>query len=286
MNAKNQSANSPSAFNPSAVSQNVHYQSLLRLGDTNLILSHRLSEWTGHGPVLEEDIAMANIALDLLGQARLLLQHAARISGVADLDEDQLAYWRDPAQYRNFTMMELPNSGVASVGSASGDYAFTIVRNALFSAYGLMLWPELLKSRDTQLAAIADKALKEVKYHFRHASDWLIRFGDGTEESQRRAQLALNALLPYCNEWFSADAIDQAGAADGLIPDLASLKEPWSSLIDELLERATLKRPIEKLAADSSPFLTRGKSGQHGEHLSYLLSEMQSVARAFPAATW
>lgn len=258
-------------------------QYLLRLADSPLVLSHRLSEWVGHGPVIEEDIALTNIGLDLLGQARLLYQHVADLVGRAGhgtLTEDSLAYFRDDAQFRNFTMLELPNSGVTSAGNGDGDYAFTIVRNALYSTWSLLLWQALSSSGDEQLAAIAAKSVKEARYHLRHASDWLLRLGDGTEESHRRCQHALDVLVPYANEWFAGDDIDRAAAADGLGVDPASLRTPWLALIRPLAEQATLKWPAE------SRFQSSGKSGRHGEHLSHMLAQMQSLARAHPGAVW
>ena len=275
-------------------------QFLLRLADSPLVLSHRLSEWAGHGPVLEEDIALANIALDLLGQARLLYQHAATVANRngtgrnahhlgaghgldksdGDLTEDSLAYFRDDAQFRNFTMLELPNSGVSSASGGDGDYAFTIVRNTLYSAWSVLLWQALAASTDPQVAAIAAKSVKESRYHWRHASDWLVRLGDGTDESHQRCQRALDSLLPYSNEWFLADALDLAAASAGLGIDPSTLLAPWLAMVQSLVEQATLKWPGD------SRFHSAGKRGQHGEHLSYLLTQMQSLARAHPGAVW
>jgi len=259
-----------------------HIDYLLRLGDNALILGQRLSEWCGHGPVLEEDIALANIALDLLGQARLLLSHAgARMT--PPQSEDQLAYFRDEVQFRNFTMLELPNSGLEK-GQHQRDYAFTIARNFLFSAYALGQWQALLASNDAQLAAIAAKSLKEAQYHWRHASDWILRFGDGTEESHRRAQAALDALLPYANEFFSADATGEAVAAAGIGVAGASLQPAWETRVRQLLQQATLAWPEGGLAA--TRFAPTGKLGRHSEHFGFLLAEMQSLARAHPGAQW
>jgi ring-1,2-phenylacetyl-CoA epoxidase subunit PaaC len=252
---------------------------LLRLADSPLVLSHRLSEWCGHGPVLEEDLALANIALDLLGQARLLYQHAATLAG-GDASEDRFAYFREAAEFRNFTMLELPNSGVASAGAAEADYAFTIVRNAMYSAYAVELWQRLSSSSDAQLAAIAAKSLKEVRYHLEHAADWTVRFGDGTDESHVRAQRALDSLVPYANEWFEADALDRQAAASGVGVDCAALREPWLARMRALADEATLRWPA------GSAFLSAGKRGLHGEHLAYLLGEMQGLARAHPEAAW
>lgn len=256
-----------------------HVEYLLRLADSPLVLSHRLSEWCGHGPVLEEDLALANIALDLLGQARLLYQRAAELAG-GDASEDRYAYFRGVPEFRNFTMLELPNSGVASAGAADPDYAFTIVRNAMYSAWAVELWERLSRSADAGLAAIAAKSLKEARYHLEHASDWTIRFGDGTDASHARAQRALDSLAPYANEWFAADALDDEAAASGLGVHCAALREPWLARMRALAGEATLRWP------EDSAFLSAGKRGLHGEHLGYLLAEMQSLARAHPEATW
>jgi ring-1,2-phenylacetyl-CoA epoxidase subunit PaaC len=261
------------------LSREDHIDYLLRLADSPLVLSHRLSEWCGHGPVLEEDLALANIALDLLGQARLLYQHTAALAG-GEASEDRYAYFRDVAGFRNFTMLELPNSGVASAGRAEGDYAFTIVRNALYSAWTVELWQVLTSSADTQLAAIAAKSLKEARYHLEHASDWTVRLGDGTEESHRRTQGALDALLPYANEWFEADALDSKASASGIGADCKGLRAPWLATMHALALEATLRWP------EQSAFLSTGKRGLHGEHLGYLLTEMQALARAHPQASW
>jgi ring-1,2-phenylacetyl-CoA epoxidase subunit PaaC len=256
---------------------NTKTEYLLRLADNGLILSHRLSQWAGHGPVLEEDIALSNIALDLLGQARLIYQHVASIEGRG---EDDYAYFRDSTEFRNFTMLELPNSGVASAGHADGDYAFTIARNALYSGWALLNWQALANSSEPQLAAIAAKAVKETRYHWRHSSDWLLRLGDGTAESHDRMQQALDSLVPYTNEWFRGDAIDQQAHAAGLGIDPVSLLEPWLAMLKPAVAEATLLWP------KPSQFVSRGKQGQHGEHLSYLLTEMQSLARQHPGAQW
>jgi ring-1,2-phenylacetyl-CoA epoxidase subunit PaaC len=261
------------------MSQSAHIEYLLRLGDSSLVLGQRLGEWTGHGPVLEEDIAMANVALDLIGQARLLLTHAGQLEG-AGRDEDKLAYFRDARAFHNFTICELPNSGLEKGHTQSGDYAFTIIRNLLYCAWQVQLWQALAQSADTQLAAIAAKSLKESSYHLRHAADWTVRFGDGTDESHARAQRALDALWPYANELFADDAVDQQAAASGMGALGSSLREGWLSQITAVLEEATLCMP-----ADSS-FVSTGKSGLHSEHLDFLLAEMQVLARAHPGAVW
>ena len=256
-----------------------HVEYLLRLGDSSLILGQRLGEWTGHGPVLEEDIAMANVALDLIGQARLLLSHAGVVEG-AGRDEDQLAYFRDAREFRNFTVCELPNSGLEKGHTQSGDYAFTVVRNLLFCAYQVLLWQALAESKDAQLAAIAAKSLKESTYHLRHAADWTIRFGDGTEESHVRAQRALDALWPYTNELFADDAVDAAAAQAGVGVLSAPLRAAWLETVGAVLQEATLAQPRD------SGFVSTGKAGLHSEHFDFLLAEMQVLPRAHPKAVW
>lgn len=252
---------------------------LLRLGDNALILSHRLSEWTGHGPALEEDIALTNTALDLLGQARMLYSHAGQNMQPA-CDEDALAYWRNAEAFRNFTALELPNSGVHAARGALGDYAFTMVRQSLFSAYMLELWPLVAESADEVLAGIAMKSIKETRYHWRHASDWTIRLGDGTEVSNKRMQQALEQLFPYTNEWFTFDAIDERALGCSAHDLATQLRDRWFSQVDALCKQSHLRMPA------SSQLQTRGRFGVHGEHLSLLLAEMQSVARAHPGASW
>jgi ring-1,2-phenylacetyl-CoA epoxidase subunit PaaC len=242
---------------------------VLHLADNALVLGQRNAEWCGHGPVLEEDIALANISLDLIGQARLLYQHAAALQGTG-ATEDTLAYFRDAKDFRNFVLLELPHHGpLAPGGAAERDYAVTIGRNFLFSAYMLLLWEALQSHEDPQLAAIAAKSLKEVRYHLRHSRDWLVRLGDGTEESHARTQAALDFLMPYTQEfWHGADE------------RTAALQPAWDALVDDALTEATLTRP--KVAGH----LPRGKQGLHSEHLGYLLGEMQSLARQHPGATW
>ncbi|MBL8384821.1 MAG: phenylacetate-CoA oxygenase subunit PaaC [Burkholderiales bacterium] len=256
-----------------------HIEYLLRLGDSSLVLGQRLSEWTGHGPVLEEDIALTNIALDLIGQARLLLTHAGRLEG-AGRDEDALAYFRDARAFRNVTLAELPNSGIERGRTQSACYAFTVVRNLLFCAWQAETWAALADSADGELAAIAAKSAKETAYHLRHAGDWVVRLGDGTDTSRARAQRALDALLPYCNELFAGDAVDAAVHAAGIGPRAADLEAPWRARVVPVIEEATLAMPA------ASRFVSTGKSGLHSEHLEYVLAEMQSLARAHPGARW
>ncbi len=258
---------------------NPHIEYLLRLGDSSLVLGQRLSEWTGHGPVLEEDIAMTNIALDFVGQARMLLSHAGKLEG-AGRDEDALAYFRDTRAYRNFTLCELPNSGIEKGGGEGACYAFTVMRNLLYCAWQAQLWAALADSKDTELAAIAAKSAKETAYHLRHASDWVVRLGDGTAESHVRAQRALLQLLPYTNELFSSDPVEEAMAIAGIGVRGAELKAGFDHLIAAVLEEAGLALPA------ACVFQSTGKNGMHSEHLDFLLTEMQSLARAHPGAQW
>lgn len=230
------------------------------MGDDALILGQRLAEWLGHGPQLEEDIASANIALDLIGQARLWLSLAGRLEG-RGRDEDALAYLRAQHEFRNCTLVELPN----------GDYAFTIVRRMLFDAYQRARLERLAGGTDAEIAAIAAKSKKEADYHWRHSADWTLRLGDGTEESHRRAQRALDALWPYTAELFAPDGAD---------PEAASLRAPWLAQVAPLVEEATLALPAE------TKFVSSGKRGVHSEHLGYLLAEMQCLPRAHPGARW
>lgn len=246
-----------------------HLQYLLRLADNPLILGQRLSEWCGHAPVLEEDLALANTALDLIGQARMLLTHAGAREG-GGRDEDQLAFLRGEREFRNCTLVELPN----------GDFGRTVLRNFLFSAYQLPLWEALQASTDAHLAAIAAKSLKETRYHLRHAADWVVRLGDGTEESHRRMQAAVAYLWPYTAELFSVDAVDEAAAAAGVGVTGSSLQLRWDAAVVPVLQEAALPVPAR------TPFLSHGKAGVHSEHMGHLLSEMQTMQRTYPGAQW
>ncbi len=251
-----------------------HVETVLRLGDDALVLGQRLAEWCGHGPVLEEELAMANIGLDLLGQARLLLAHAGELEG-AGRDEDELAYFRDEADFRNHSICELPN------GSAPhDDYATTIVRNLLCSARAIPLWQALGGSKDATLAAIATKAAREVAGHWRHAAEWTVRFGDGTDESHERAQRALDRLWPYTHEFWTDDPVAVAAHEAGIACLPSSLRADWEARIGAVLQEAGLERPAD------SGFVSTGKHGLHTEHFGYLLAEMQSLARAHPGASW
>lgn len=251
-----------------------HIEYVTRLGDNALVLGQRLAEWCGHGPALEEDLALTNIALDLVGQARLLLTHAGALEG-RGRDEDALAYFRDEQEFRNWTLVELPN------GTAKhDDYAVTIVRNFLFSAVQVPLWEALARSSDEQLAQIAAKSVKEARSHLRHAADWVVRFGDGTDESHRRAQEALDRLWPYTHELWAADEVERAAAQAGIGVAVAGLKPVWDATVDATLAAATLARPGD------TAFVSTGKLGLHSEHLGYLLAEMQVLARQHPGARW
>ena len=251
------------------MSVNPKFEYLLRMGDNALVLGQRLAEWLGHAPVLEEDIASANISLDLVGQARLWLTYAGAVEG-AGRDEDRLAYHREQEQFRNFTMLELPND----------DYAFTIVRRFLFDAWHGLALESLARSKDPDVAAIAAKSKKEADYHLRHSADWLLRLGDGTKESHARTQAALDTLWRYSAEFFEGDAVDQAMAQSGEGFAAESLRDAWLEEVGRLLKEATLVLP------PAAKFVSRGKEGQHSEHLGYLLAEMQVLQRAHPGATW
>jgi ring-1,2-phenylacetyl-CoA epoxidase subunit PaaC len=232
----------------------------VRLADDRLVLGHRLSEWCGHAPILEEDIALANIALDLIGQANLFL-------GLVG-DPDQLAYLREAIEYHNALIVELPK----------GDFAFTIARQFLFSTAALHQMEALSQSSNTELGGIAAKAAKETRYHARHSSDWLLKLGDGTEESHRRAQDALNALWRYTGELFLMDAVDEALIADGVAPRLDATR--WRETVTDVIHRATLTVP------DDGYMQRGGRMGRHTEALGHLLSEMQILQRSYPGAKW
>jgi ring-1,2-phenylacetyl-CoA epoxidase subunit PaaC len=244
-------------------------QYLLRLGDTCLILSQRLGEWCGHAPIVEEDIALTNMALDLIGQARGVLTLAGD-QCPQDYDEDQLAFLRDERDYLNPTLVELPR----------GDFAFTVLRNAMVATWLKLLWERLRDSSDAELAAIAGKALKEARYHQQHAGDWAVRLGDGTEESRRRCNAALARLWPYAAELFEDDVVDAAAKARGLGPAASELREPWLAEMREILDAATLVPPAD------SAFRSSGKRGVHSEHMGYILAEMQHLQRAYPGGAW
>ena len=237
----------------------------LRRADDALVLGHRLSEWCGHAPSLEEDMALANIGLDLLGQARSLYAYAAEVEA-AGHDEDGFAYLRDAPQYRNLLLLEQPN----------GDFGHTIVRQFFYSAFADPYWRAMTRSSDATLAAVAGKSEKESAYHLRHSSEWMIRLGDGTAESHRRVQEAVDALWPYTGEMFEAEEVALAGIA----ADAPALRAAWQETVADILSQATLALPT------GSWMHRGGRSGRHSEHLGPMLSVMQHLQRTFPGATW
>jgi ring-1,2-phenylacetyl-CoA epoxidase subunit PaaC len=241
----------------------------LRRADDALILGHRLSEWCGHAPMLEEDMALANMGLDLLGQARELYTYAAKVEG-RDNNEDKFAYLRDVRQYRNLLLVEQPN----------GDFAQTMVRQFFYAAFADLYWRAMMKSTDSTLAAIAAKSEKESAYHLRHTSEWIIRLGDGTEESHARAQGAIDHLWAYTGEMFESDGSERALIEAGIAIDAATLRPQWLGMVTEIVSEATLVLP------KSDWMQQGGRSGRHSEHLGHLLSELQSMQRTFPGATW
>ena len=242
---------------------------VLRIADACLIHGQRLGEWCGHAPVLEEDIALTNVALDHIGQARSLLTLAGELEG-RGRDEDALAFLRAEREYRNVTMLELPN----------GDFARTVLRAFLWASFMKVLCQALASSSNAQLAAIAAKSLKEVRYHQQHTGDWVVRLGDGTEESARRMGEALALLWPYTAEWFADDEVDRQAQASGLGPAWSTLQEAWLAEVQPVFAEANLVPLAE------TPFRTTGKRGVHSEHMGFLLAEMQSLPRAFPGAVW
>lgn len=241
----------------------------LRLGDDRLILGHRLSEWCGHGPILEEDIALANIALDFLGQATRALEIAAKAEGNGR-SADDLAFFREEVQFKNVQLVELPR----------GDFAFTIARQFFFDAFSVHLMDALQQSSERQIAELAAKAVKEDRYHIRHSAEWMVKLGDGTEESHARLQSAVNELWRFTGEMFIADDLDEAAAKAGIAPALTALKPKWDEVVNDVFARATISRPTDGV------FMRGGRVGKHTEHLGHLLAEMQIVARSHPGAEW
>jgi ring-1,2-phenylacetyl-CoA epoxidase subunit PaaC len=241
----------------------------LRRADDALILGHRLSEWCGHAPMLEEDMALANMGLDLLGQARELYAYAAKVEA-KDNDEDKFAYLRDVRQYRNLLLLEQPN----------GDFARTMVRQFFYAVFADLYWRAMLQSTDATLAAIAAKSEKESAYHVRHSSEWIVRLGDGTEESHRRAQVAIDDLWAYTGEMFATDDSERDLIDQGIAIDPATLRPQWLKVVSDVVDEATLAPP-------TSDWMQRGgRDGRHSEHLGHLLSELQSMQRSFPGAAW
>ena len=248
---------------------NTHFEYILRLGDDSLILGQRLAEWCGHGPILEEDIALTNISLDLIGQATSLLNYSGDLEG-AGRDGDKLAFLRFDREYRNVLLVEQPN----------GDFGMTMMRQFLFDAYRKPLFESLMNSSDKHLAAIAEKSLKETKYHLKHSSEWVIRLGDGTEESHNRIQDSLNDLWRYTEELFYVDEVDQALHENGIGPDMALVRSTWETTVKNVLEEATLSIPTNNWKFEG------GRRGLHSEHLGFILADMQYMQRAYPNMEW
>ena len=242
---------------------------LLRLADDHLILGHRLSEWCGHAPMLEEDLAMPNIALDLIGQARALYAYAAEMEG-GGRTEDDFAYLRREREYLNCLLAERPN----------GDFAHTMLRQLYFASFMEPMWRAIMQSSDATPAGIAAKAVKEVAYHIRHAGEWVVRLGDGTEESTRRMKAAAEELAPYIGELFETDAVTEAMAKAGVAPDPATLRPEFDRTIGAIFAEAGLDIPAAPWTQSG------GRQGRHGEAMGYLLAELQYMQRTYPGATW
>lgn len=246
------------------------FDAVLRIADDNLVLAHRLSEWCGHAPMLEEDLALPNIALDLLGQARVLYSYAGEIEGKGR-DEDKLAYMRLEKEYKNLLLVEREN----------GDFAHTMLRLFLFASFMELFWQEMVASRDETLAAVAAKALKETRYHVRHSAEWVIRLGDGTDESAARMADALEELSPYCAEMFVHDTAFDGLAKDGILTDVSKLAEPWQSVVSKIFREAML--PDQSLLDGHQ---RGGRKGEHTEAMGFLLADLQYMQRAFPDMVW
>jgi len=242
---------------------------LARLGDATLVLGHRMSEWLSRAPTLEEDIAMANLSLDLIGQTRAFYTRACEIEG-GERDETTLAYRRAEPDYRNPLIVEQPN----------GNFADTMARHLIFSAYVVPLYESLAGSNDAETAGIGARSAREMAYHLRHAGEWMIRLGDGTAESHEKAQTALDDLWPYAPELFEADDLDRDVTASGFGVDPSSLRDEFDAAVDDVLSRAALKKPAERRGQRG------GKSGRHSEHLGHILATMQFLQRAYPEARW
>ncbi|HEY6171018.1 MAG TPA: 1,2-phenylacetyl-CoA epoxidase subunit PaaC [Candidatus Kapabacteria bacterium] len=249
--------------------QEALFNYLLRLGDNALILSYRLGEWSSNAPYLEEDLALTNIALDLTGRADALLRYAGQIEGKGRT-EDDLAFKRDERHFYNNLITELPN----------GDFAATIARQLLYSTFDLLLYEALTKSSDATIAGIAEKAIKETKYHIRHCTQWMYRLGDGTEESHKRTQTALDELWMFTGELFEMDEVDNVLIKDGIAVDLQSLRSRWNERVSETIVTSTLTRPTDGYMQSGS------RKGVHSEYLGFILSEMQYLPRAYPDAKW
>ena len=249
--------------------QEALFEYTLRRADDTLILGHRISEWCGHGPILEEDIALTNLALDLIGQATEFYQHAAKVEGKGRT-EDDLAFLRIEREYKNVLLVEQTN----------GDFGKTITRSFFFDHFQLLLFERLQHSKDEQLAAIAEKSLKEVKYHVKHNSEWLIRLGDGTEESHKRVQESVTDLSRFIDELFYQDEVDELLIKEGIAFDTTSFRETYEKNIQQILKQATLQLPEKKWQLDG------GRKGIHSEHLGFLLTELQYMQRTYPNMEW
>jgi len=242
---------------------------LLRLADSSLILGHRLSEWCGHGPILEEDIALTNISLDFVGRANSLYEYAAKVEGKGRT-ADNLAYLRHEREFLNNLLTEQPN----------GDYAQTIARQFFIDAFEIHFYEALAKSKDETLAGISAKSFKEIQYHLRHSSSWMLRLGDGTEESNSRLQNAINELYSFTGNLFETDETDSVLIAEGIAPEMKLIQEKWQKDIDSMLEKSFLKKP-------ENVWMQKGSlQGKHTEHLGFILAEMQSLHRAYPGVKW
>lgn len=249
--------------------QEALFKYTLRLGDSSIILAQRLCEWTSKGPFLEEDLALTNIALDIFGRGKSLLEYAGRVEGKGR-NEDKLAFFRNDRQYTNYLICEQDN----------GDYAKTMVRQSMIDCFDLLLYTELTKSKDDTLAGIAAKSVKEITYHKRHSFSWVDRFGNGTEESRTRAQNALNELWRFTGEFFEVDDADAILVKDGIAADVTSFHSKWENELKALFEKANLAIP------ETAFMQTGGRKGLHSEHLAYLLAEMQALPRMYPDAKW
>ncbi len=251
-------------------SRHALFEYLLRLGDDRLVMGHRLSEWCGHGPILEEDIALTNIALDCIGQANNFLQLAGSVENKGRTADD-LAYFREAIEFKNLMLVEQPN----------GDFAYTIARQFLFDVFSFHLLEELQHSSHQELAGIAAKAVKEDRYHLRHSREWVLRLGDGTDESHERIQSAFNDLWMYTGEIFQADEVDGLLFEKGIAVDLKSIEPKWSANVSEVFTEATLTVP------DAEQYMASGsRQGIHTEYLGHMLTEMQILTRSFPDARW
>ncbi len=249
--------------------QEALFKYTLRLGDSGLVLAQRLSEWTGHGPFLEEDLALTNIALDIFGRSKSLLEYAGSVEGKGRT-EDDLAFLRNDREYYNALICEQPN----------GDYAKTILRQAFVDCFDLLFYTELTQKKDETLAGIAGKSIKEIAYHKRHSFSWVLRFGNGTEESFTRLQKAFDELWQFTGELFEMNEVDEILLKEGIAVDLKKLEPVWRKEIEQLLEEAGIKVPAETFMQSGS------RKGVHSEHLGYLLAEMQALPRMYPGAKW